>query len=296
MVSAALTPAPQGHRRLQFEARKVVLDDLLALAHGRIQAPFRHAGIGLDRFRHRGGRHAADDLGLDRRAGRLDRQSGRARASDSDHQRRVRAGLGQSRGERCACRSRSPRAPPRYTLRSEFAAPAQPGGNWLFALGGGWVVLDPLDARRRRAGAQARGDARQHRSGRSSASRWSTATSAPRSWAAARARASPSRCPASSTTAASRGSRSASPAIRCRPPRSSGCGRASSSPKVRDWVVQHIVSGNVERLDIATNATLAALQPGGPPMPERGLCRSKSSAARPRFARWRDCRRSATPT
>ena len=32
----------------------------------------------------------------------------------------------------------------RYTLRSEFAAPAQPGGNWQFALGGGWVVLDPL--------------------------------------------------------------------------------------------------------------------------------------------------------
>ncbi len=32
----------------------------------------------------------------------------------------------------------------RYTLRSEFAAPAQPGGNWIFAIGRGWVVLDPL--------------------------------------------------------------------------------------------------------------------------------------------------------
>ena len=30
-LSAALSPAPQGHRRLQLEARKVVLDDLLAL-------------------------------------------------------------------------------------------------------------------------------------------------------------------------------------------------------------------------------------------------------------------------
>ena len=30
------------------------------------------------------------------------------------------------------------------------------------------------------------------------------------------------------------------------------------SPKVRDWVIEHIVSGNVERIDIATNATLAA--------------------------------------
>src|SRR5262249_12407108 len=31
----------------------------------------------------------------------------------------------------------------RYTLRSEFAAPSQPGGAWIFALGGGTVVLDP---------------------------------------------------------------------------------------------------------------------------------------------------------
>ena len=43
------------------------------------------------------------------------------------------------------------------------------------------------------------------------------------------------------------------------------------SPKVRDWVIQHIVSGNVERLDIATNATIAQMQPSGPPMPEEGL-------------------------
>ena len=43
------------------------------------------------------------------------------------------------------------------------------------------------------------------------------------------------------------------------------------SPKVRDWVVEHIVSGNVERLDIATNATIAQMQPSGPPMPEEGL-------------------------
>ena len=38
----------------------------------------------------------------------------------------------------------------RFTLRSEFAAPALPGGNWMFALGGGWIVLDPLTRRRRR--------------------------------------------------------------------------------------------------------------------------------------------------
>ncbi|MGH6741283.1 MAG: AsmA-like C-terminal region-containing protein, partial [Bradyrhizobium sp.] len=43
------------------------------------------------------------------------------------------------------------------------------------------------------------------------------------------------------------------------------------SPKVRDWVLEHIVSGNVDRLDIATNAPLVTLQSGGPPIPEDGL-------------------------
>jgi hypothetical protein len=43
------------------------------------------------------------------------------------------------------------------------------------------------------------------------------------------------------------------------------------SPKVREWVLQHIVSGNVERLDIAANTTLAALHVGGPPMAEEAL-------------------------
>jgi hypothetical protein len=43
------------------------------------------------------------------------------------------------------------------------------------------------------------------------------------------------------------------------------------SPKVRDWVIEHITSGNVERLDIATNATFAQMQPTGPAMPEEGL-------------------------
>jgi hypothetical protein len=36
-------------------------------------------------------------------------------------------------------------------------------------------------------------------------------------------------------------------------------------------VLQHIVSGNVERADIAVNAQLAELRQGGPPIPEEGL-------------------------
>ena len=40
---------------------------------------------------------------------------------------------------------------------------------------------------------------------------------------------------------------------------------------VRDWVVEHLVSGSVERLEIATNAPLSTLRDGGPPVPDDGL-------------------------
>ena len=94
VVSAALSPSPQGHRRLQFEARKVVLDDLLALrmAESKLRSDtLVSASIDSD--------IAADGTpqtlsGSVYARGRLDRQSGRAGSADSDHQRRVRAGLG----------------------------------------------------------------------------------------------------------------------------------------------------------------------------------------------------------
>ena len=93
VVSAALSPAPQGHRRLQFEARKVVLDDLLALRMAESEVPFRYAGFGLDRRRHRGETACRRRCRARSLRGRFDRQSGRTRASNSDHQRRVRPGL-----------------------------------------------------------------------------------------------------------------------------------------------------------------------------------------------------------
>ncbi len=43
------------------------------------------------------------------------------------------------------------------------------------------------------------------------------------------------------------------------------------APKVRAWVEDHIVSGTVERLSIATNAPFATLRPNGPPTPDDGL-------------------------
>ena len=43
------------------------------------------------------------------------------------------------------------------------------------------------------------------------------------------------------------------------------------TPKVREWAEDHLVSGMVERMAIATNAPLSTLKTSGPPVPDDGL-------------------------
>ncbi len=43
------------------------------------------------------------------------------------------------------------------------------------------------------------------------------------------------------------------------------------NPPVREWVQQHFVAGNIDRVELAVNAPLPTLQMGGPPTPEDGL-------------------------
>jgi hypothetical protein len=40
---------------------------------------------------------------------------------------------------------------------------------------------------------------------------------------------------------------------------------------VRDWVMEHLASGSVEKIEIATNANMSAFEKGGPPVPDDGL-------------------------
>jgi AsmA-like C-terminal region/Protein of unknown function len=44
-----------------------------------------------------------------------------------------------------------------------------------------------------------------------------------------------------------------------------------AAPKVRAWVEEHVVSGTIERLVIATNAPWSTLKSSGPPVPDEGL-------------------------
>jgi len=46
---------------------------------------------------------------------------------------------------------------------------------------------------------------------------------------------------------------------------------AFMAPKVRNWVEEHLVSGMVERISIATNAQFSTLRSSGPPIPDNGL-------------------------
>jgi uncharacterized protein DUF3971 len=46
---------------------------------------------------------------------------------------------------------------------------------------------------------------------------------------------------------------------------------ACASPKVRAWVEEHVLSGTVERLVVATNAPWSTLKSTGPPIPDEGL-------------------------
>ena len=94
VVSTALTPLQRGHRRLQLEARQVVLDDLLALrmSETRVRSDTR-VSASIDFGVHRR-RHAAVGDRLDRRPGRILRQPRRSGSQHPDRHRRNRPRLG----------------------------------------------------------------------------------------------------------------------------------------------------------------------------------------------------------
>jgi hypothetical protein len=158
----------------------------------------------------------------------------------------------------------------RYVLRSEFAAPAEPGANWMFALGGGWIVLDPPtpndeglvlkrvvvrgnidpanhlvtiehgDFGTKELGSKDERDVTIALSGKldyGNEPRMAIGIAGNRMSAGALKRLWPS----------------------------------FIAPKVRDWVVEHIISGTVERIDVASNMLAASLVAGGPPISEEGL-------------------------
>jgi hypothetical protein len=269
LLSVALTPGLQGHRHLQLEARQLNMDDVLALrmAATRVRSDTTvSASIQSD---------IAADGTPQTLVGSVVAEGGSIGDPDAPDRLipigKAEFGLDWDVGRRTL------RVPfkiaagsARITLRSEFAAPAQPGGNWKFALGGGWVVLDPLtkgdealvlkrvvvsgsiDPDRGRITVE-QGDIGTKELGTRSEEGVTIALSGKFDYGAE---------PRLAVGLA--GNRMSAGTLKRLWP-------TFITPKVRDWVVQHIVDGIVERVDIATNATIAEMQPDGPPLPEKGL-------------------------
>ena len=269
LLNAALTPRPEGHRLLQLQARKVPFGNLFALHM--VETGLRSdmtltAAINSDLGPDGTPQYARGTIlaegGAVRFLGHSDRGIPIGTAEfgiDWDITRgTLRLPIKVVSGTT------------RVALRAEFAAPAQTGGPWPFAIGGGQIVFDPLpqeddglilrnvlvrgsiDPTRQRISFDQGEFGTKEFGGRDTrdigvaVSGFADFGAEPR------------------LAIGIAGNQMPVAALKRLWP-------VFVAPKVRDWLVQHIVSGTVERVDVATNMTFAAMQPGGPPVPEEGL-------------------------
>ena len=267
-VSAALSPSPQGHRRLQLEARKVVLGDLLALrmAESRLRSDTQiSASIDSD---------ISEDGTPQTISGSVYAEGGSiGDPDDPDHLIPI---TNAEFGIDWDNTRRTLRMPfkvtagaARFTLRAEFAAPTQAGGAWPFALGGGWIVLDPLSADEeglvlKRVIMRGNIDPEQQRITLEHGDLGTKEMGGVDNGGVTIAMSG--KVDYGSDPRLALG-------IACNPMSASAMKRlwpSFISPKVREWVLEHIVGGNVDRIDIATNATFAALEPNAA-MPDEAV-------------------------
>jgi len=151
----------------------------------------------------------------------------------------------------------------RITLMGEIRAPEQAGGIWSFKIGGGTVVLNPANVTNdalvlNRIAVSGRYDAANRRfevdEGDIGNANLGVAMSGKAAYAGGDLH----------LTAGFAGTRMPVDALKRLWP-------VFVQPKVRDWFLEHLMSGTVERLVIAVNAPLRTLRAGGPPIPDDGL-------------------------
>ena len=142
LLNVAVTPDRRGHRHLQLQARKVLVDDLLALRMSESQlrcdtllSAALQAELAADGTPQTVRGTVVAEGGSLHQAGHIESGlpiTNLELAVDWDINRRT---------LRLPFQLNSGGA--RVTLRAEFA-PSADGAAWKFAVGGGWVVLDPL--------------------------------------------------------------------------------------------------------------------------------------------------------
>jgi hypothetical protein len=269
-LSTTVTRARAGHRQLQLDVRNMVLDDLLALrmADGQFRSDTLVSASVTSTL-------AADGT-PQTIAGSVTARGG-SLGNPSDPETRVPIGAAEF-GLDWDINRRSLRVPfkvtagaMRATLRSEFAAPAQTGGNWSFAIGGGWIVLDPPTPDDeglvfKRVIARGSIDPAHHlitlEQGEFGTKDLGGSNEDKDITVALSGKLDYSDTPRMAVGLAGN-QMSAGAFKRLWPP--------ILAPKVREWVLEHIVSGAVDRVEIAANMPLAAVLPGGPPVADDAL-------------------------
>lgn len=277
MFNVAITPGDRGHRRLQLQTHKVRLDDLLALrmTDSRLRCDSLvsaeiEAEIAADGTPQLVRGTILAEGGSIHQIGHVDNAvpiTSLEVALDWDIARQtLRVPFKISSG------------PTHLTLRSEFVAPTAGSTEWKFALGGGWIVLDPLTP-------NDEGLVLKRINVRGAINPDSQ-------------RVSLEQADVGTSELGGRDTKDVSIALSGdifygAAPRLAlgvvGNQMTVSSlkrvwpvfiaPKVRDWILQHVASGIITKIEIAANGPLTMVDPDGPPLVEQNLLVAIESTA-----------------
>jgi hypothetical protein len=262
-LTAAVTPTHQGYRRIQLEARRVSVTDLLLAA--RVDAGDMHIDMPLSASM--SGEIGPDGLPQNF-TGRVVVDSGSIAESENDDGRipieRAEFKLSWDTENRIlSVPFQILSGGNRITLLGQIEAPQEATGVWRFKIGGGTVVLnspapssDPL-VLNRIAVSGSYDAAKQHFAvdeGDIGNTSVGVAMSGSMDFGGGNVR----------LAAGVAGTRMPVEAFKRIWP-------VFIQPKVRDWFNEHLVSGTLERIVIAVNAPLDTLRDGGPPVPDDAL-------------------------
>ncbi len=262
-LTAAITPTRTGYRRIQLEARRVSARDLLLasrLDDGNVRTDMPLSAS------------ISGEIGPDgvpeTLTGRIVADAGSIGDANDDDGR-----LAIDRAEfklNWDAANRVLSVPfqilsggNRITLKGQIEAPPEAGGAWLFKIGGGTVVLTSPGVSGEslvlnRIAMSGSYDAATHRfvvdEGDIGNSNVGVALSGSMDFSGSDVR----------FRAGVAGTRMPVDALKRLWP-------VFIAPKVRDWLNEHLISGNVERIVIAVNAPLETLKDSGPPIPDEGL-------------------------
>jgi hypothetical protein len=260
----SVKPIENGHRMINIEGRKVPLGDIMVAARV-LEGPFEvdvpvsltlRAQVGPDGVPERASGRVLVDAGSIGRAGT---PLGRVAVQhaefslDWDAQRRVVAVPFQilAGGNR-------------FTLFAQAEAPREAGAPWTLGLSGGTIVLGPLSATEteplvaNRVVVRGRFDPAKKRieidQGDIAAKALGVAFSGSLDYSQPDPRVALGM--AASNMTATQLKQSWPPFV---------------NPKLRVWMLEHLLGGAVERLEIAASSPLSHMMPGGPPIPDDGL-------------------------